>query len=200
MGHPRDRLRLAHGTQPLGPLTVARRVLVLGGQRSGKSRYAEQLVMGSGASRVYIATAAAGDEEMAQRIAAHRNRRGAEWRTVEEPLDLARAIEREAGDGFHLLVDCLTVWAANLIGAGRDIEAETARLAEAVREARGDILLVSGEVGLGIIPDNALARRYADALGIVNQRVAEVADRVVLVAAGLPLVLKSEQPLSEVSI
>ena len=181
-------------------MAASRRVLVLGGQRSGKSRYAERLVRASGSAWVYVATAAAGDEEIARRIAAHQIRRGAGWRTVEEPLDLARAITHEAGEGFSVLVDCLTIWVSNLMGAGRDIEAETTRLVEALREARGDLVLVSGEVGLGIIPDNALARRYADALGTVNQRVAEVADRVVLVAAGLPLVLKSEQTLSEVSI
>ncbi len=181
-------------------MAASRRVLVLGGQRSGKSRYAEQLVTASGGARVYVATAAAGDEEMAQRIAGHQNRRGSGWRTVEEPLDLPRAIVHEAGDGFHVLVDCLTIWVSNLMGAGRDIEAETTRLVEALREARGDVVLVSGEVGLGVIPDNVLARRYADALGLVNQRVAEVADRVVLVAAGLPLVLKSEQTLHEVTI
>jgi adenosylcobinamide kinase/adenosylcobinamide-phosphate guanylyltransferase len=179
---------------------AARRVLVLGGQRSGKSRYAEQLVTGSGAPCVYIATAAAGDEEMAGRIAAHQSRRGSGWRTVEEPLELADAIAHEAGEGFHLLVDCLTIWVSNLMAAGRDVEPAAAQLVAALGAARGDVVLVSGEVGLGIIPDNALARRYADALGLVNQRVAEVADRVVLVAAGLPLVLKSEQPLSEVSI
>jgi len=178
----------------------ARRVLVLGGQRSGKSRYAEDLAIASGRAPIYLATATAGDGEMGERIAAHRARRGAPWLTVEEPLALGEAIAREAGDGFHVLVDCLTLWVSNLMAAGADIDAATDRLCAALTESRGDVTLVSGEVGLGIVPDNALARRYADALGSVNQRVAAIADRVVLVAAGLPLILKSEPTLGEVSI
>lgn len=176
------------------------RVLVLGGQRSGKSRYAEELVIASGLSPVYLATAAPGDGEMRERIAAHRVRRGEGWRTVEEPLDLAGALAREAGEGFHVLVDCLTLWVSNLLAADYSVDDETGRLLEALTRVTGPVVLVSGEVGLGIIPANALSRRFADALGMVNQRVAAVVDRVVLVAAGLPLVLKAEQPNSEVSI
>jgi adenosylcobinamide kinase/adenosylcobinamide-phosphate guanylyltransferase len=134
---------------------------------------------------------------MAERIALHRTRRDDRWRTVEEPLELAAAVEREAGAGFHVLVECLTVWLSNLMMAERDIEKATAGLCSALARVQGDVTLVSGEVGLGIIPDNALARRYADALGAMNQRVAAVVDRVVLVAAGLPLILKSEQTRSE---
>ena len=176
------------------------RVLVIGGQRSGKSRCAEELVTGSGLSPVYLATAASGDGEMRERIATHRARRGEGWRTVEEPLDLAGALARETGEGFHVLVDCLTLWVTNLIGANRSVDDETSRLLEVLARITGPVVLVSGEVGLGVIPANALSRRFADALGMVNQRVAAVVDRVVLVAAGLPLVLKAEQPNSEVSI
>ena len=176
------------------------RILVLGGQRSGKSRYAEEFVIASGLSPVYLATAASGDGEMRDRIALHRARRGEGWRTVEEPLDLAGALARETGEGFHVLVDCLTLWVSNLIAAGRSVEDETGRLLETLARVTGPAVLVSGEVGLGIVPDNALSRRFADALGLVNQRIAAVVDRVVLIAAGLPLVLKAEQPNSEVSI
>jgi adenosylcobinamide kinase/adenosylcobinamide-phosphate guanylyltransferase len=176
------------------------RVLVIGGQRSGKSRYAEELVIASGLSPVYLATAASGDGEMRERIALHRARRGEGWRTVEEPLDLAGALARESGEGFHVLVDCLTLWVSNLLAADRSVDEVVNRLLEALARVTGPVVLVSGEVGLGVIPDNALARRFADALGVVNQSVAAVVDRVVLVAAGLPLVLKAEQPNSEVSI
>jgi adenosylcobinamide kinase/adenosylcobinamide-phosphate guanylyltransferase len=174
---------------------------VLGGQRSGKSRYAEDLAIASGGAPVYLATAAVdpSDADMTERIALHRAQRDRRWRTVEEPLELAAAVEREAGAGVHVLVECLTVWLSNLMMAGRDLDAAGAELCGVLAKAGGDVTLVSGEVGLGLVPDNALARRYADALGVLNQRVAAVTDRVVLVAAGLPLVLKPEQTLSEVS-
>lgn len=175
----------------------ASRVLVLGGQRSGKSRYAEELVIASGRAPVYLATATAGDGEMRSRIAAHRARRGEGWRTVEEPLDLSGALLRETGDGFHVLVDCLTLWVANLMQAGREVEEETTALLEALAHITGPVVLVSGEVGLGIIPADPLSRRFADALGVVNQRVAATVDRVVFVAAGLPLILKSGQTNTE---
>lgn len=176
------------------------RVLVLGGQRSGKSRYAEEIVAASGLAPVYVATATAGDHEMSERIAAHRARRGANWHTVEEPLDLAGALARESGPGFHVLVDCLTVWLSNVMGAERSVDTEVDGLLAALARVAGPVVLVSNEVGLGIVPDNALARRYADQLGILNQRVAAAVDRVVLTAAGLPIVLKSEQPRTEVVI
>lgn len=176
------------------------RILVLGGQRSGKSRYAEQLVVAGGLIPVYLATATPGDEEMAARIAAHRARRGETWRTVEEPLDLAGALLRESGPGFHVLVDCLTLWLSNLVGAGRKVAAETEALLGALARVAGPVVLVSNEVGLGVVPDNALARRFADDLGILNQRVAAAVDGVVLMAAGLPLTLKAGQPSTEVII
>ena len=178
-----------------------RRVLVLGGQRSGKSRYAEQLLAASGRRLVYLATATPGDGEMAARIAAHRARRGAGgWQTIEEPLDLPGALAGAAKAEGAVLVDCLTLWLTNLMGAGRDVEGETGRLVAALANVAGAVAIVSNEVGSGIIPANDLARRYADALGTLNQRVAEAVDTVVLIAAGIPLVLKPRQKQNEVTL
>ena len=165
-------------------------VLVVGGQRSGKSRFAERLVIGSGLAPVYIATAEPGDEEMAARIAIHRDRRAGAWRTLETPRLLADAISGAAVAGNAVLVDCLTLWLANLMAADGDIGGETETLIAALAAATGPVVLVSNEVGAGIVPDNALARAYSDAHGILNQRLAAAVGRVVLVAAGLPLLLK----------
>ena len=168
------------------------RTLVLGGQRSGKSRYAEELVMASGCAPVYLATGTAGDGEMAERIAAHRQRRGGGWRTVEVPLDLPGTLIRETHSDAVVLVDCLTLWLTNLMAAERNIDDESAGLVAALGRVRGSVVIVTNEVGSGIIPANALARRYADALGTLNQQVAAAVDRVVFMAAGLPLVLKPQ--------
>jgi adenosylcobinamide kinase/adenosylcobinamide-phosphate guanylyltransferase len=164
--------------------------LVLGGARSGKSRFAEGLLAEMGGQRVYIATAEPDDEEMRLRIRDHQARRGAGWRTVEEPLDLAPAI---AGAGEEaVLVDCLTLWLANLMRAGRDLAGAFGALESALYQARAPVVLVSNEVGLGIVPDNALARRFRDEAGRLNQAVAAIADRVFFIAAGLPLTLKDK--------
>ena len=164
--------------------------LVLGGARSGKSRYAERLVEQAAAGGTYVATAEPGDDEMIARIAAHRGRRGTFWRTVEAPLALAAAIAEEAAADRPLLIDCLTLWLSNLLLAGKCIEVEAAALAAALREAAGPIVLVANEVGLGLVPETPLGRRFRDEAGRLNQEVAALADRVVFVAAGLPLVLK----------
>jgi adenosylcobinamide kinase / adenosylcobinamide-phosphate guanylyltransferase len=164
--------------------------LVLGGARSGKSRYAEKLVAASGLSPVYIATAAALDDELGERIAHHRDRRGAEWITIEEQFALAETIALEAGPERILLVDCLTLWLSNLTFSERDIPTEQARLVAQLAESAGPVILVSNEIGLGLVPETALGRRFRDAQGRLNQGVAEVASRVVFIAAGLPLVLK----------
>ena len=174
-------------------------VLVLGGQRSGKSRHAERLVVESGLARIYLATATPGDGEMATRIAAHRDRRDGEWTTVEEPLDLAGALEQFARPDAVVLVDCLTLWLNNLYAADRNIATESDRLVATLSRLAGPVVLVTNEVGSGIIPANALARTYADALGTLNQRVAEAVARVVLVVAGLPLVLKPIQKENQVT-
>ncbi len=163
--------------------------LVLGGTRSGKSRYAEALVGALPPPWLYLATGEACDDEMTARIVAHRTRRGADWRTIEVPRDVAGALAR-APAGSAVLVDCLTLWLSNLMLADADIEAESDRLDDALSRARGPVVLVSNEVGFGIVPDNALARRFRDAQGRLNQRMAARADRVVLMVAGLPLVVK----------
>ena len=138
---------------------------------------------------VYVATAAAHDDEMAARIASHQARRDAGWRTIEAPLDLAGALEATAAP---VLVDCLTLWLSNLILGEHDIEAATRGLERALERRSALRVLVSNEVGLGIVPENALARRFRDAAGSLHQRLAARADRVVLVTAGLPMLLKSE--------
>jgi adenosylcobinamide kinase/adenosylcobinamide-phosphate guanylyltransferase len=165
-------------------------VLALGGARSGKSAYAERLVIESGLEAIYVATATAGDAEMADRIAQHRKRRGAAWRTVEAPEDLESVLVREAGERRVVLVDCLTLWLSNLMLAGADVTARGAALAETARRLPGLRVFVSNEVGLGLVPDTPLGRRFRDAQGRLNQTMAAAADRVVFMAAGLPLVLK----------
>lgn len=166
------------------------RLLVLGGARSGKSRYAQARAESLPGELLYIATAQALDAEMEDRIARHRADRGARWGTRDVPLDLPAAIVTNAAPGRVLLVDCLTLWMSNLLFAERDLDAETEALAAAVAQANGPVLLVANEVGLGIVPDNALARRFRDAAGRLNQTIAAVADEVQFVAAGLPLRLK----------
>jgi adenosylcobinamide kinase/adenosylcobinamide-phosphate guanylyltransferase len=165
-------------------------VLVLGGARSGKSAYAERLVAESGLERVYVATGEPGDPEMAERIAHHRRRRGDDWRTVEAPTQLEDVLEAEATEGRAVLVDCLTLWLSNLMLAGLDVEARSERLSLLMSRLPGLLVFVSNEVGLGVVPDNPLGRRFRDAQGRLNQAIARAADRVILMAAGLPLVLK----------
>ncbi|MGQ0662476.1 MAG: bifunctional adenosylcobinamide kinase/adenosylcobinamide-phosphate guanylyltransferase [Pseudomonadota bacterium] len=165
--------------------------LVLGGARSGKSAYAERLIEGAlapGASGLYLATAAAGDAEMAARIAEHRARRGPSWRLREEPLELAGALVSESRR--PILVDCLTLWLSNLMAAGRDAAAESGRLVAVLARLEGPVVFVSNEVGLGIVPDNAPARAFRDHAGRLHQAVGAAAQRVVFMAAGLPLVVK----------
>ncbi|AXS40913.1 bifunctional adenosylcobinamide kinase/adenosylcobinamide-phosphate guanylyltransferase [Breoghania sp. L-A4] len=164
--------------------------LVLGGARSGKSAFAEDLVKRSGLELVYIATAQAGDGEMRERIETHRGRRGAGWRTIEEPLALTRVLSEHAKPGRAVLVDCLTLWLSNLMVAERDLDRETAALAEAVRALDGPVVFVSNEVGMGIVPDNRMARDFRDAQGRLNQSMAQMCGRVIFVAAGQPLLLK----------
>lgn len=171
--------------------------LVLGGARSGKSHHAETLIaahLDAGTSIVrptYIATAEAGDGEMVTRIAQHRARRGDRWHTEETLLALADTIVAATSDGQPALVDCLTLWLSNVMHAELDLDAETATLLDAFTHANGPVVCVSNEVGLGIVPDNELARAFRDAAGRLNQQVAAQADRVDFVAAGLPITLKS---------
>ena len=180
--------------------------LVLGGARSGKSRYAETIAIAAGRELVYIATARAGtgdDSEMGERIAHHRASRDTRWRTVEEPLQLGEAILRASSPASVVLVDCLTLWLTNLVFSdgriypdlGRiDLPAafhdQRAQLLSALEQASGDVILVSNEVGMGIVPMGAVTRSFVDEAGRLNQAVAALADRVIFVAAGLPLMLK----------
>lgn len=169
-------------------------LLVLGGARSGKSRFAQAWAEALPGDLVYIATAQPLDTEMAQRIARHQHDRGPRWRTVDAPLDLPDAILTQSGADRVVLVDCLTLWASNLLFADRDALAALDALEQAVCRAAGRVIFVSNEVGLGIVPDNALARRFRDMAGDINQGVARFADRVIFVAAGLPLTLKPAPP------
>jgi adenosylcobinamide kinase/adenosylcobinamide-phosphate guanylyltransferase len=165
-------------------------LFVLGGARSGKSRYAQLRAESLTGDLLYIATAQALDAEMEERVARHRADRGPRWSTLDVPLDLPAAILSNAAPGRVLLVDCLTLWTSNLMFAERDLDAETEALATAVTQAAGPVLLVANEVGLGIVPDNALARRFRDAAGRLNQAIAAAAEEVQFIAAGLPLRLK----------
>jgi adenosylcobinamide kinase/adenosylcobinamide-phosphate guanylyltransferase len=167
---------------------VAKLTLVLGGARSGKSRYAESLITSLPPPWAYVATAEALDAEMAERIAIHRARRGGNWQTIEAPRDLATALA--AGETVPVLVDCLTLWLSNVLLADADIEAETARLEAALAAAEMPVVLVANEVGSGIVPDHPLGRRFRDLQGLLNQRIAARADRVILMVAGLPLAVK----------
>jgi len=171
-------------------MTSFRSALILGGARSGKSRFAQVTAESAAERRVFIATAQAFDEEMRERIARHRAERTAHWCTREAHLDLTEAIDSETGSDCAVLVDCLTLWLSNLMLAERDPERQTERLVESIRAARGPLVLVSNEVGHGIVPATSLGRRFRDAQGRLNQRVAEAVDAVVFVAAGCPLLLK----------
>lgn len=179
------------------------RTLLIGGARSGKSAHAEQLALASGRQIVYIATAQVGDDEMRHRIAHHRARRDARWQTVEAPLALGDAIAQHASAQTLVLVDCLTVWLSNLLFAeGGDFpeigtivppdrfEHERAGLLQALEQAAGDVILVTNEVGQGIVPVGAVSRWFVDEAGRLNQDVAERCERVRLIVAGLPLALK----------
>jgi len=164
--------------------------LVLGGARSGKSRFAERLALDSGLQRIYLATATAGDDEMRRRIAHHRAQREDGWRTVEESLELTDTLARECAADRVVLVDCLTLWLSNLMFAARDIAAETSKLADWLQSTPHAVLLVSNEVGLGLVPETSLGRDFRDAQGRLNQAVAAAVANVAFVAAGLPLWLK----------
>jgi adenosylcobinamide kinase/adenosylcobinamide-phosphate guanylyltransferase len=165
--------------------------LIIGGARSGKSSHAERQAQESGLRVTYIATGEARDEEMVERIAHHHKRRPTEWRTIEEPLQLADALGREAADGVCVIVDCLTLWLTNVLLADSPRrEEEIDKLLSTLPVLPGRIILVSNEVGWGIVPENPLARRFRDEQGRLNQRLAAIASEVTLVAAGLPLKLK----------
>jgi adenosylcobinamide kinase / adenosylcobinamide-phosphate guanylyltransferase len=167
-----------------------RSVLVLGGARSGKSAYAQSLAEAHSPDRLYLATAAAGDDEMAARIARHQADRGQGWTTVEEPIEIAAALLKHAQPTRVVLVDCLTLWLSNVVLAGRDPGPAVTALAGTMAELPGPVIFVSNEVGMGIVPDHKLGRDFRDWQGRANQKIGAVCDAVIFVAAGLPLQLK----------
>jgi adenosylcobinamide kinase/adenosylcobinamide-phosphate guanylyltransferase len=173
-----------------------RSLLVLGGARSGKSAYAQSLAEACEFERLYLATAEAGDEEMAARIARHRADRGPGWTTLEEPFEVARALGAEARPGRVVVVDCLTLWLSNLMLAGREPGAAIAGLVQAIGGLSGPAILISNEVGLGIVPEHRLGREFRDWQGRANREIAQACDAAVFIAAGLPLQLKPAPALS----
>lgn len=166
--------------------------LILGGVRSGKSRLAERRAQESGLTIVYVATATAGDEEMRSRIEEHRKRRPADWVTIEEPRALPQAVRKQAGKDRCVLIDCLTLWLTNLLctPTPQELEQQRAELVTVVKEVPGHVIMVSNETGLGIVPIDALSRRFSEEAGLLHQDLARICDRVTFVAAGLPLLLK----------
>lgn len=177
-------------------MTHHRRALILGGARSGKSRTAQDVAESSSATRIYIATAQAHDDEMRERIARHRAERDGTWQTCEAPLDLVEVLRTHIGPDKIVLVDCLTLWLSNVLLAEKNAEQETTRLVQAIVDAAGPIILVSNEVGHGIVPATPLGRVFRDAQGRLNQRIAAACDVVVFVAAGCPIILKPAPPLT----
>ncbi len=166
--------------------------LILGGARSGKSRFAEQQALSSGKKRYYIATARSLDDEMTERIKVHQQSRADDWRTIEEPQALAKVLRENAHEDHCLLVDCLTLWLSNLLHTDKadDWQKQRKELLETLPALPGHIILVSNEVGSGIVPMGELSRRYVDEIGCLHQEIACLSDRVILVVAGLPQILK----------
>ena len=172
-------------------------ILITGGARAGKSQYAERRAVEMGGRPLYVATAEANDEEMAQRIAEHRNRRGTQWRTIEEPLELSEALLAECGRTDCALVDCLTLWISNLlIRHDKHASEKVEELIEKLPELNFHLVFVTNEVGSGIVPDNPLARKFRDLAGWTNQRMAQAANEVILMVAGIPVLVKQGLPCS----
>jgi adenosylcobinamide kinase / adenosylcobinamide-phosphate guanylyltransferase len=172
---------------------ATRTYFITGGARSGKSSFAENLAMDLGGKRAYLATAQALDEEMVARIEHHRLRRGSSWDTFEEPLAVSELVRKLKGRYQVLLLDCLTLWLSNVMAReerDEDIHVRIRDLTAALREFEGAVLAVSNEVGLGIVPDNPLARRFRDLAGFLNQEVARASDEAYFLAAGIPMKIK----------
>lgn len=165
--------------------------LILGGARSGKSSYAQNIAENVCSDRIFVATAEAFDDEMRDRIARHQFDRDESWKTIEAPLELADAVMEHSAKEVVCLVDCLTLWLSNIMLAERDVEMETDRLLSSLRDAEGTIILVSNEVGMGLVPETPIGRAFRDAQGRLNQKVAALCDQVEFIAAGLPITLKS---------
>jgi len=174
-------------------------VLVLGGARSGKTGFAERLAMRAGERPAYLATAEALDDEMRERVRTHRQQRGGAFATIEEPIELSAALTRAARDHDVILVDCLTLWITNMIVANANVAQAVDGLVGTLDKLKGTrVILVSNEVGLGIVPDNAMARMFRDLAGSAHQRLAEICDDAIFIVAGLPMVLKGSVPEAEV--
>lgn len=174
---------------------MTRHVLVLGGARSGKTAFAENLAMRSGVKPAYLATAEALDAEMRDRVASHKAVRGGRFTTIEEPIALSDALIKASAGHDVILVDCLTLWITNLLIANEDVARHVSDLgATLVQLKTAKVILVSNEVGLGIVPDNAMARTFRDLAGSAHQRLAEICDDAYFIVAGLPLTLKGEAP------
>lgn len=174
-------------------------ILITGGCRSGKSRYALDWADRHFSKKFYLATAEPLDEEMVQRIRNHRKARGPEWQTIEEPVEVATAISRHGGEGAVFLLDCMTLWISNLLLKWDDDEKimkELGRLIEALRENKGSFIVVSNEVGMGIVPADPVSRRFRDLSGTANQRIARAADAVIFMVSGIPLFLKGNDEIS----
>ena len=171
--------------------SLPRTTLILGGARSGKSLFAEN-VLEHYQQKTYLATAVANDSEMKRRVEKHRARRGPSWQTIEESIDITDVISTHGEKGGPLLLDCLTLWAMNLLSAGLDHHQEVKRLSDTLEQIPGPVVMVSNEIGLGVIPETKLSRLFVDLQGDINQAVAEVSDRVIFVAAGLPIVMKNQ--------
>lgn len=179
---------------------MTRHVLVLGGARSGKTAFTESLAMRSGSRPAYLATAEALDAEMRERVASHRAIRGERFTTIEEPVAVSDALVKAAKHHDVILVDCLTLWITNLLVANEDVSQHVSELgATLVQVKTAKIILVSNEVGLGIVPDNAMARTFRDLAGSAHQRLAQICDDVYFIVAGLPMTLKGEAPDQSVS-
>ncbi len=176
------------------PGKFPRVMLITGGARAGKSRYAERLMKARPARHAVIATGTAGDSEMAERIARHKAERDPSWEVIEQPISIRSAIRNAARPDRIVLVDCLTLWISNLMAEQRAIDNEIQGLKDTLQNAAGPVIIVSNEVGLGIVPENPLARAFRDHLGRANQAVAAAADVAVFMAAGIPLVLKGTLP------
>lgn len=167
--------------------------LILGGARSGKSLYAENLAGKAGKKKIYLATAAIYDDEMQERIDKHRARRDGSWQTIEEPIEIAKIINPPTTNNQQptvILVDCLTLWLSNLLHLKMDVTQQIELLTKALKTTKSEVILVSSEVGMGIVPENQLARQFRDHAGIMNQHIAEEADKVVLIVAGIPMIIK----------
>ncbi|MBV9908104.1 MAG: bifunctional adenosylcobinamide kinase/adenosylcobinamide-phosphate guanylyltransferase [Hyphomicrobiales bacterium] len=174
----------------MSPQSTVRSALILGGARSGKSAYAQKLAEAHGPERLYLATGTVGDEEMAERIARHRRDRGQGWTTVEEPLDIVAVLATHARGGRAVVVDCLTLWLSNLMLAGLDPGPAVAELADVIQRLAGPAILVSNEVGMGLVPNHKLGREFRDWQGRANREIGAACDAVIFVVAGLPLQLK----------